>query len=135
MRIALDTNVLIAAFISRGSCSELLEYLIENHTVVSSTFILDELREKFSTKFKLDSEIIDRLVAVLLKKVVVVTPATLHIQACRDRDDDNVLGTAIAGQCAYLITGDKDLVDMKRYRDIDIIRPNEFWRFEQEKKL
>lgn len=135
MRIALDTNVLIAAFISCGSCSELLECLVKNHTVVSSAFILDELREKLSTKFKLDAEMIDRLIALLLKKVVVVTPSALPTQACRDSDDDNVLGTAIAGKCAYLITGDKDLIDMKQYSGIDIIRPNEFWKLEQEKKL
>lgn len=133
MRITLDTNVLIAAFISRGTCAELLEYLIENYTVISSAFILDELREKLSLKFKLDANIIDRLIALLIKKVLVVTPTVLQAQACRDKDDDNVLGTAIAGECGCLITGDKDLIDIKKYKGIDIIRPNEFWKWEHGK--
>ena len=31
---------------------------------------------------------------------------------CRDADDDVVLGTAIAGQCDAIVTGDKDLLDL-----------------------
>jgi len=51
MRILLDTNVLIAAFISRGVCAELLEHCARHHILVTSRFILDELRRKLREKF------------------------------------------------------------------------------------
>jgi len=35
-----------------------------------------------------------------------VTPDTLDPPACRDRDDHVVLATAVAGECAAIITGD-----------------------------
>ena len=52
MRLVVDTNVLIAAFISHGACSEFLEYSVLNHEVVLSNFILEELKEKLTDKFK-----------------------------------------------------------------------------------
>jgi len=39
-----------------------------------------------------------------------VTPDTLDPPACRDRVDDVVLATAVAGECAATITGDEDLL-------------------------
>jgi putative PIN family toxin of toxin-antitoxin system len=131
MRITLDTNVLIAAIISHGVCAELLEDLFENHVIISSAFILKELRDKLSTKFKLDDKVIDRYITLLHKKITIVAPAELSEGACRDKDDDNILGTAIAGGCACIITGDKDLIDMGRYENIEIIRPGDFWAWEQ----
>lgn len=56
MRIVLDTNVLIAAFIARGTCHQLLEHCIRNHDLITSQFILDEVREKLVEKFKYTSE-------------------------------------------------------------------------------
>mgnify|MGYP005838039229 CR=1 FL=1 len=51
MRILLDTNVLIAAFISRGVCGDLFEHLTRQHELITSTFILNELSEHLGNKF------------------------------------------------------------------------------------
>lgn len=56
MRVVLDTNVLIAAFIARGVCSELLEHCVRHHTLATSEFILNEFREKLTSKFRFTSE-------------------------------------------------------------------------------
>jgi len=42
MRVVLDTNVLIAAFIARGICSAVLEHCVRQHTLVTSDFILNQ---------------------------------------------------------------------------------------------
>ena len=49
MRIVLDTNVLIAAFVSRGVCHELLEHCERQHQLISSGFILREFEDKLLT--------------------------------------------------------------------------------------
>jgi predicted nucleic acid-binding protein len=49
---------------------------------------------------------------------------------CGDADDDVVLGTAVAGRCDAIVTGDKDLLDLVRYRGIEIVSPRGFWSFE-----
>ena len=56
MKIALDTNVLIAAFIARGVCNDLLEHCVRRHELVTSEFILNEFREKLTGKFKFTHE-------------------------------------------------------------------------------
>jgi predicted nucleic acid-binding protein len=39
-----------------------------------------------------------------------------------------VLGTAVAGECALLISVDRDLLDMQKIHENPIIRPGEYWR-------
>lgn len=44
----------------------------------------------------------------------------------RDPADNQVLETAVVGKCDFLITGDKDLLSVKRYNQLQIITPNQF---------
>jgi len=38
-----------------------------------------------------------------------------------------VLGAAIAGEVQYVITGDKDLLSVGRFKDVEIVDPRTFW--------
>lgn len=131
MRVLLDTNVLVAAFIARGTCSELLEYCVSNHTLVSSKPLLRELAETLAGKFAYTGRETREVVALLQSRLEVVEPAPLNPPVCRDPDDDVVLGTALAGACDYIVTGDKDLLVLERFREILILVPAEFWRHEK----
>ena len=44
MRVVLHSNVLVAAFVARGTCAELLEYCVREHQLLSSEYILEEVR-------------------------------------------------------------------------------------------
>ncbi|MBI3343510.1 MAG: putative toxin-antitoxin system toxin component, PIN family [Gammaproteobacteria bacterium] len=130
MRLVLDTNVLIAAFISHGVCNELVEYCVLHHDVITSTFIRDEFQRTLIQKFKFpraDAVNADRL---LSRRLIRVRPLKLDKPVCRDRDDDTILGTALAGNCRCVVTGDKDLLSLRRYHAIDILAPGDFWRYE-----
>jgi putative PIN family toxin of toxin-antitoxin system len=129
VRIALDSSVLIAAHISRaGVCAELLEDLLLHHDLVTSEFILEELGQKLSEKFSFSKREADQVAAFLRRVAVVVVPADLPSDMCRDPTDIPVLGTAVSGECALLISVDRDLLDMQRINEIPIIRPGEYWR-------
>ena len=129
MRIALDSSVLIAAHISRaGVCAELLEDLLLHHDLVTSEFILEELGRKLREKFSFSKREADQVAAFLRRVAVVVVPVDLPPDVCRDPTDIPVLGTAISGECALLISVDRDLLDMQRINEIPIIRPGEYWR-------
>jgi len=56
----------------------------------------------------------------------VVTPVALSSPVSRDPDDDNILATAVAGNCDCIITGDKDLLVLEQFEDIKIFSPREF---------
>ena len=129
MRIALDSSVLIAAHISRaGVCAELLEDVLLHHELVISGFILEELGRKLVEKFNFPRRDADQVGAFLRRVSIVVEPADLPPDLCRDPTDLPVLGTAVAGACALLISVDRDLLAMKKIQAIPIIRPGEYWR-------
>jgi len=129
VRIALDSSVLIAAHISRaGVCAELLEDLLLHHELVTSEFILEELGRKLLEKFSFPKRETDQVAAFLRRVAVVVVPADMPSDVCRDPTDIPVLGTAVDGECALLVSVDRDLLDMQRINEIPIIRPGEYWR-------
>ena len=126
MRIVPDTNVLIASLISRGFCHELLEHCFLNHSLITSAFILGEVKEKLVEKFKYSTETAEEAVALFRSRMQVATPLSLSSPVSRDPDDDNILATAVAENCDCIITGDKDLLVLKQFEDIKILSPGEF---------
>jgi putative PIN family toxin of toxin-antitoxin system len=129
VRIALDFSVLIAAHISRaGVCAELLEDVLSHHELVTSEYILEELGQKLVQKFHFPKREANQVAAFLRRVTIVVVPADLPSAVCRDPTDIPVLGTAVGGECAMLISVDRDLLDMGSIDEIPIIRPGEYWR-------
>jgi predicted nucleic acid-binding protein len=61
----------------------------------------------------------------------IVIPIQLEQQVCRDIDDDWVLATALSGKAQCIVTGDKDLLVIARFENIDIISPNDFQTYEE----
>lgn len=130
MRVLLDTNVLVAAFISRGQCSDLFEHAGREHELVTSEVVLRELRRALLQKLGFpEAEVIEAVELVRLRsRPVEATP--LEEPVCRDPDDDRILATAVAGACDCLVTGDEDLLVLESYEGIRILRPADFWAFE-----
>ena len=127
MRIVCDTNVLIAALIARGTCHELLESCFVNHTIVVSEFILAEVKEKLVEKFKYSLETAEEVDELFRSRMeVILLPGPLPSSVSRDPDDDNILAAALSGDCECIITGDKDLLVLERFRNIRIVSPRDF---------
>lgn len=121
--------MLIAAHISRaGVCAELLEDILLHHELVISDFIIEELSRKLKDKFNFPARDAAQIVAFLRRVAIVVLPAALAPEICRDPTDVPVLGTAIAGECALLICVDGDLLDIQEFQGMPIIRPGDYWR-------
>src|SRR5438876_2119229 len=106
MRVVLDTNVLIAAFVARGVCADLLEHCVLNHTVVLSAFILAEFQEHLVGKFKQSEQEALDATELLRSRMEIVVPQPLERPVCRDPDDDTILATAEAGAVDCIVTGD-----------------------------
>jgi len=131
MRIVLDTNVLVAAFIARGSCSELVEHCAIRHQITLSESILDEFRDILTRKLKYSTGEAAAAASLIRSRTIMVKPVRLPGAVCRDPDDDLILATALAGGAQVIITGDKDLTVLKTYKGIEIIQPTDFWKYEQ----
>ncbi len=127
MKVVLDTNVIVAAFAARGLCSEILEICLTYHSIVISEHILSEIKEKLIDKIRLPQKIAHDIVSYLKDQAEVVSPEELEESICRDKDDDRVIGTALSGNAELIITGDEDLLILKKYKDVEIITPRSFW--------
>jgi len=55
-----------------------------------------------------------------------VSPVTVPPDACCDKNDLPVLGTAIAADAPVLVTGDKDLLTLHPFQNIAILSPRDF---------
>jgi putative PIN family toxin of toxin-antitoxin system len=125
-----DTNVLVAALVARGTCSDLLEHCVRQHVVVSSQPLLNELREVLDRKFRQRDVDVRSALRLFAETFTLVAPETLDPPTCRDHDDDVVLATALAGECAAIITGDQDLLILDPFRGIRVLAPSAFWKWE-----
>ena len=132
MKLVLDTNVLVAALLARGVCSDLLEHCVRHHAVVSSQPLLDELRDVLTRKFRQRVQDVRAILRLFERTFTLVVPVALEAPICRDRDDDVVLATARAGQCSAIVTGDQDLLILDPLHGTRARPPSGFWKFELE---
>ena len=134
-KAVLDTNILVSAFITpRGTPAKLLHaWREEQFDLVTSPPILVELQEalcrpKIHIRYHLSREDIHNFVTLLASATVLVPGTTAVSAPIQDPDDLMVLATAIESQAAYLVTGDKALLHLKRFQSVHIITPSAFLR-------
>lgn len=127
MRVCLDTNVLVAAFATRGLCADVLRTVLAEHDLVIGDVILADLRRTLVAKLKLPPDRVDAVEAVLATVPIIPKPAEPSPLAIRDPADRWILATAIAGAADVLVTGDRDLLTVTAESPIPIVEPRAFW--------
>ena len=128
MRVVLDTNVIIAAFAAHGLCSEVFEVCLTSHTpIVISEHILSEVERGLVKKIHLPGNITASIMDYLRDIAEIFEPQPIEGSACRDIEDLKIIGTAVSGNARLIITGDDDLLILKKFMKINIVTPREFW--------
>ena len=128
MSLVLDTNVFVAAVVADGLCRDLVRVRLRSSTIITSEQLLDELRATLRLKFKADPDKLP-LLSALREHAEIVAPVRLGQRVCRDKDDDTVLASAVAGRADIIVTGDHDLLALKKFRGIRIVSPRQFLEF------
>lgn len=127
MRVVLDTNIFYSAILFRGNPRLILDGAIEEKfEIVSSPVLMAELFDALSRKSLLslnDLQLIEKEIG----EVVEIVRPRQNIEAVRDPDDNRVLEAAVEGKCDYIVTGDKDLLVLKKFKKILIISPSKFY--------
>jgi len=128
VKAVFDTNVLIAAFLTEGLCSGLL---IRARRQAFNLVLCDDIIREFEgiliKKFKLTSTDISEISAILSEAASEILHKLGPIpNICRDPNDDMIIACAIDAAADYIVTGDEDLLILKRYEDIVIMNPRNF---------
>jgi putative PIN family toxin of toxin-antitoxin system len=126
MRIVLDANVIVAAFAARGLCESVMEVCLSEHEIVLSEELLHEILKNLLQKIKLPSAVVDGIGELLREHANMLNPVPIAPGVCRDPDDVKVLSLALASKADCIVTGDKDLLVLKKFEGIPILSPRSF---------
>ena len=119
MRVMLDTNILISAFIFKSKkMNELIYKLSKEHEIVICSYTIEELKELIDSKFRVSQKDLDEFLKDFPFDLV-YSPTNVENKLfnIRDKDDYIILHTAIIEDVDVFITGDKD------FDNVDIDKP------------
>jgi len=129
LRFVIDTNTLVSSILIASSVPDRAVKLIRHSGIVLiSVATIEELQKVMNRpKFDkyVDPEIRSEFIVQLIQQSELVE-INESILACRDSKDDKFLEVAVNGKADYLITGDRDLLVLHPFRDIQIITPSAF---------
>ena len=98
--------------------------------MVTSEFVLNEVRDNLAFKFKVEERFLNQVADLLHSSAeLVVLPPDIP-RVCRDPNDDPILETAVSGRCRCLVTGDRDLLVLKKHEGVSLVSPADFWAYE-----
>jgi uncharacterized protein len=128
MKVVIDTNVIISAFLFGGTPRIILESAFEG---TIQAFITDEMIEELETvlrrsKFGLKRRIIQNYLNEVSNLAKWIEPKNKHNVIKQDPDDNKILDCAIEAKTDFIITGDNHLLAIQEYEGIIIINPKDF---------
>ncbi len=133
MRVVLDTNTVISGIFWGGHPRQILEMARSGTiSICTSQALLDELldvlnRPKFvariTTIVNLTAE---ELVADYAALAEIIAVRTVERVVPDDPDDDQVIACAVEAEASYIVSGDKDLLDLSSYGSISILKAVQF---------
>ncbi len=127
MRVFLDTNVLAASIATRGLCSELLESVIHDHELLTCQAVLQELERVLTEKLRLPGPLVVEFLALIRAGGRIIETRETPSIPIRDTSDVPILACAIAGKADVFVTGDKELLDLRKIEGVAVISPRDLW--------
>ena len=110
---------------------EIVEHCFDEHQIVTSAALVREFFETLTTKLGFAKSDVREAKRVLLRMATLVKVKALESSVCRDPDDDAVLAAAVSAGAACIVTGDKDLLVLRRHGGVLIVSPEQFWSLAQ----
>jgi uncharacterized protein len=127
VRVFLDTNVLVSAFATRGLAADVFRVVLAEHELVIGEVVLTELRRVLRERFRVPTEVIDEIEALLRTYEVIPPPPVPSTVEVRDETDRWVLASAESAAADVLVTGDRDLLAIASATSVRILNPRNFW--------
>ena len=127
MKVFLDTNVLVSAAATRGLCADVLREVLTSHQLVVSSPLFSELENILKEKLSLPHELISEFIEILEQDAHQSSPSESPDVDIQDKDDLAILSSALNGNADLFVTGDKELLDLHRIDEMDIVSPKMFW--------
>jgi len=128
IKVVADTNVLFSAMFWKGNEARILKLAEEGKIkLLTSPALLDELRIVLMHKeLGLDEGTVEENVQYILSIAELVSPKRMVKVIHEDPSDNRILECALEGRTKYIVSGDKHLLQIRKFRGIRIVRAKEF---------
>jgi len=127
MKIVVDTNVIVSAIFFGGRPKDLLVHLVSHEIdVYASTEIIEEYKDTVEYLCSKYPERPHRLPLTEIVSAMRIVKPSLRIEVCRDPDDNKFIECAYEAKCIFVVSGDKDLLSLKRFKNIEIVTVAKF---------
>jgi len=128
VRIVLDSNVLISAYVFPGGNPEAAYRLVLGGAVelVTSRPLLAEFGRVLESKFGWEPSKSEEVVRQVARLAALAEPGERLAIVAEDPADDRVLEAALAGSAHYIVSADRHLLDLRSFRGIRIITATAF---------
>jgi len=128
--IVFDSVTFVSAFITPGGlASELLRLCDDQAELCTAEEILMETREvllerpHLRRRFSYSEAQVEQFIQMLRAEYRVIAPLPPLHGVTRDPEDDMIIACAVAAGADYIISRDRDLLDLGGYQDVKIISP------------
>jgi putative PIN family toxin of toxin-antitoxin system len=125
LRVVIDTNVFISGLNWGGNPKLILDLWLDSKFVLLMSPYLAWEIVSTCQKFDQPAEDIEKLRVYLATKTLKVVPPK-RTAICRDAKDNQILDLCSFGAADFLVTGDKDLLALRKFAETKIVRPKEF---------
>jgi putative PIN family toxin of toxin-antitoxin system len=125
--VFLDTNVLVAAFATRGLCADVFRLTLAAHEMVVSEQVMTELERTLREKIGLPERELRSVLSLVREEATLAREAEATVSV-RDPSDTPILAAALASGADVLVTGDRDLLELEQPVRIRIVSPRGFWQ-------
>ncbi|MBI5212473.1 MAG: putative toxin-antitoxin system toxin component, PIN family [Nitrospirae bacterium] len=131
VKVVLDTNILISSLLFKGELSQVVDLWKKGKIIpIFSRDTFDEFKTVLEyPKFSLTKH---EMKVIIEEEVLpffeVIEVADKIKRICRDADDDKFIGCAVSASANFIVTGDKDLLNIGRYKSVKILSASEFLR-------
>ena len=127
MRVLLDSNVLVAAFATRGICQDVFRTVLAEHRLLVGESVLAELERVLTDKLRTPAGRAREIVAFIREHGEVVAPVTPAAWPAGDLDDRWIVAAALEGEADVLVTGDSDILLAGDAEGFQVLTPRGFW--------
>ena len=128
MRIIIDTNIVISGAFFNGLPKTILKSVAdEKFDVFISDEILKEYHKSVNEMLEKDKYHLNFALFEAFMKNIKMIESKSNVKICRDPDDDKFINCAIDAKAIYIVSGDKDLLTIGQYEDIEIVTAKEFY--------
>lgn len=132
VKVTLDTNIIVSGLVYGGKPEQILNLIQQPQIqVVISPILKAELIEVLIKKFSFTQEKV-RLTEKFIEENFRLVYPKISLNYVKDEDDNRVLEVAVDGGCNFIITGDKELLDLGSFQGINILTADQFLKILEE---